>query len=53
MIVRGILKGDRIPIDLYFGCEKKCKRWISERDLNMFTSLLLCNNDGVTILIIK
>lgn len=53
MIVRGIVKGDRIPIDLYFGTEKKCKSWIHERDLNMFTSLLLCNNDGVTILKIK
>ena len=46
MIVRGILKGDRIPIDLYFGTEKKCKRWISERDLNMFTQLNICDDNG-------
>lgn len=53
MVVRGIVKGDRIPIDLYFGTDKKCKSWISERDLNMFTSLSICDNDGKETLKIK
>ena len=45
MIVRGIINGDRIPIDLYFGTEKKCKSWISERDLNIFTYLAICEDN--------
>ena len=53
MIVRGIIKGDRQPLDLYFGTEKKCKCWITGRDLNLFTSLAICDDDGKAILKIK
>lgn len=53
MIVKGILKGDRTPLELFFGTEKKCKGWISARDLNLFTSLSLCDDSGKEVLKIK
>lgn len=53
MIIKGILKGDRTPLELFFGTEKKCKSWIHERDLYLFTSLSLCDDSGKEVLKIK
>jgi len=46
MIVKGILKGDRVVLELFYGTDKKCKRWISERDLNMFSYLAIIDDQG-------
>lgn len=53
MIVQGVVKGDRYPIILFYGTEKACKRWISERDLNLFKALTICENNGKLKMTIK
>lgn len=50
MIVKGVIKGDRTILDLFYGTDKKCKKWISERDLHLFTYLAITNDQGEVIL---
>lgn len=47
MLVRGTIRGDNQSMDWYEGTEKECKKWISERDLNYFTYLVICEDNGI------
>lgn len=49
MEVRGTIKGDNISMTWFTGNEKQCKKWISERDLHLFTYLVITDDKGVIL----
>ena len=53
MEVRGTIKGDTLSATWFVGSKKKCQDWIAERDLHMFTYLVITDDKGVIVERIK